>query len=217
MHELRLREGVSFCRVDGRHVFLDVERDRYFMLEGDAAAAFEKLVSGSNSSPGAADRERLLSTGLVEPSKTRRALRPVSIRSPQRSLFDELAEARRPKAFALLEIALLLAGPQRARRRTPLSAMLLRIQLLKRQAGAADIVPAARLFNALRPWAPVRPHCLSDSLALATYLLRRGGRADIVFGVKLAPFAAHAWVQTHDLLLNDHVDRIREYAPVLVV
>jgi hypothetical protein len=47
--------------------------------------------------------------------------------------------------------------------------------------------------------------------------MRLRGRADLVIGVKLAPFRAHAWVQWRDLLVNEQADVTRLFTPILVV
>jgi hypothetical protein len=35
--------------------------------------------------------------------------------------------------------------------------------------------------------------------------------------VKLEPFGAHCWIQDDDTVLNDTVEVVRQYTPVLVV
>lgn len=59
--------------------------------------------------------------------------------------------------------------------------------------------------------------CLPRSLALARYALARGWPVDLVMGVHLRPFAAHCWVQAGTDLLNDRLDNIRPFSPILVV
>jgi hypothetical protein len=41
--------------------------------------------------------------------------------------------------------------------------------------------------------------------------------ADLVFAAKLDPFAAHCWLQSGEVLLNDRLDRIESFTPVCVV
>ena len=65
----------------------------------------------------------------------------------------------------------------------------------------------------------IRSHdrCLVRSLAITHFLARRGIMADMVIGVRLRPFAAHSWVQLGTSLLNDRVDHVRSYQPILVL
>lgn len=69
-------------------------------------------------------------------------------------------------------------------------------------------------FAAGRRFFPAKRRCVPDSLALACCLWRRGADAQLYFGVRLAPFAAHCWVQADDLLLSDPIDSIAEFTPV---
>ncbi|GAD58270.1 hypothetical protein MBEBAB_0520 [Brevundimonas abyssalis TAR-001] len=39
----------------------------------------------------------------------------------------------------------------------------------------------------------------------------------MVFGIKLVPFGAHCWVQAGETVLNDTVDNVSEYTPIMVV
>ena len=41
--------------------------------------------------------------------------------------------------------------------------------------------------------------------------------ADFVIGVSLHPFAAHSWVQWGTVLVNDQLDAVRHFTPILVL
>jgi len=59
--------------------------------------------------------------------------------------------------------------------------------------------------------------CLTRSIALIDRLASQNLFPDLVIGVKSRPFAAHAWVQSHDFVLNDGVDQILNFTPILAV
>lgn len=59
--------------------------------------------------------------------------------------------------------------------------------------------------------------CLVRSLAMFSILRGHGVSAALVIGVRSDPFSAHAWVQHDDIVLNDSVDQINNYAPILVL
>jgi len=59
--------------------------------------------------------------------------------------------------------------------------------------------------------------CLPRSIALVDYLAEANLFPYFVMGVKMKPFAAHAWVQLNDTVLNDSVDTVTRYTPILVV
>jgi hypothetical protein len=64
----------------------------------------------------------------------------------------------------------------------------------------------------------VRKHvCLYDSLALVEFLAHYRLFPQWVFGVMAEPFAAHCWVQQDDRVLNDSVDYVRGFTPIMVV
>jgi hypothetical protein len=46
--------------------------------------------------------------------------------------------------------------------------------------------------------------------------IRRGIEVNLVVGVAI-PFAAHCWVQHADMVLNDSVDIVSRYEPILVI
>jgi hypothetical protein len=72
----------------------------------------------------------------------------------------------------------------------------------------------ARGYAAARVQLPWRRLCVPDSLALARYLWKRDIDCEVIFGVRLDPFAAHAWVQSGDLLLSDNINVVADYTPV---
>lgn len=59
--------------------------------------------------------------------------------------------------------------------------------------------------------------CLPRSIALALCLASDGKRTNLVIGVKLAPFGAHCWVQSGDEVLNDSVEEVLRYQPILII
>ena len=61
-------------------------------------------------------------------------------------------------------------------------------------------------FQNLRPLYPREASCLFDSLALGRFLAHAGIRAELVFAVRGAPFAAHAWLEKEGRILNDDAE-----------
>ena len=51
---------------------------------------------------------------------------------------------------------------------------------------------------------------------MAHMLFQEGIGAQIVFGVTM-PFAAHCWVQQGDVVLNDALDRVLRFRPIMVL
>jgi hypothetical protein len=217
----QLRKHVTFCLIGGRAIFLDLARDRYFALGRQAAEAFKRALEPAEGDCGTRDFAILVECGLGEQSSDVQSPRPAPSHVPTRSLLDGRAPAGRMSARVVLEITAALLRSRRAVRRGRLNDLVDEIAARKTcRSGANDPEKAgalARIFASARPFAPVGHSCLTDSLALIAFLARRGAAADLVFGVKLHPFAAHAWVQTQDELLNEHVDAAAEFTPILVV
>jgi len=59
--------------------------------------------------------------------------------------------------------------------------------------------------------------CLFDSLVLSVFLTKRMISCTFVIGVSTKPFAAHAWVQIGECVLNDSVEHVQTYTPILVI
>jgi hypothetical protein len=79
----------------------------------------------------------------------------------------------------------------------------------------ALVTERALAFRALLPWAPFQGQCLFRAALLRRFL----GRTDVswIFGVSTWPFVAHCWLQLGDLVLNDSLDRVQRYTPIMVV
>jgi hypothetical protein len=58
-------------------------------------------------------------------------------------------------------------------------------------------------FDRMRIWIPHDYVCLFNSLCLIRFMLRRGAGANLVFGVRARPFAAHCWVEAGGRILDD--------------
>jgi hypothetical protein len=71
-------------------------------------------------------------------------------------------------------------------------------------------------FALLRPFFfALRGRCLLSSVVLSEFLARYGMRSQCVLGVKARPFAAHCWLECGGRVLNDSVERVRAFTPIL--
>ena len=43
------------------------------------------------------------------------------------------------------------------------------------------------------------------------------GHAQLVIGVRTSPFGAHSWAQHEDEVLNDSVEEVLRFTPILIV
>lgn len=214
MDHYRLPGHLGLCEVDDRLLMLDLRRDRYFQLDPASAASLgqwrdNRLEEGEG-------LVRLLDRGLLVPGKQPTRSGWTEHLVPNRSLLDTSAPPSSARALILPELALTFWRAHRNLRRGLAHAV---DELRRRKAPdrAAEPSVAVARFRAGRRLIPVASNCLTDSMALAAFLSRRNVRADLVFGVKLDPFAAHCWLQTDDVILNDAVDIVTSFTPILVV
>ena len=59
--------------------------------------------------------------------------------------------------------------------------------------------------------------CLAISIAMTRKAIANNLDVDLVMGVRLRPFQAHAWIQHGDLLLSDELDTVIPFTPILLI
>jgi hypothetical protein len=103
-----------------------------------------------------------------------------------------------------------------------LSRTLARIERRRRRADSSSIVGkvphVSRLiaaFQRLRPLYPRSYLCLFESLALLEFLAAYRFFPHVVFGVVADPFQAHCWLQDGSTVINDELERVGRYKPIL--
>lgn len=224
--QYKLRDGLSFCFVDGHPIFLDVRGDRYFMLPTIMEHTFAAYIDGRESSAMTlhALREREI---LVPAEHSDRICQTPPAEVATRSATEEQTRHKRVPARAYFEVLAIVFKIRRRlrnggfyellndlvvrRKRNPVPAVAPSYESIE-----ASVVAAADQFRSARRWVPVGTTCLIDSLSLATYLANRNLPGDLVFGVALSPFAAHCWVQFHHIVLNETVTGAAAHTPILV-
>lgn len=70
-------------------------------------------------------------------------------------------------------------------------------------------------YSRLRVIATGPGQCLFDSLALKLFLAKYGLFPQWVFGVRLNPFSAHCWLQHGETLVNDSLDFVGRFTPIM--
>lgn len=215
-----LRPGVSYCEVSGRFLFLDVLRDRYVCLSGEAEAALARLGGGAELTE--ADRtalDQLCGSGLLQKGEGGNRIAPCA--APVDAT-DTLLDASGGSSIVELGRAVLaLADAQWRLRRRGLAAVIADLRAAKarlavrdQEQGALDV---ARAFHAAGQFVSSHDQCLPRSLAVAQRLISKGLAPDLVLGVCLQPFRAHCWVQLNEQLVNERREVTRMFQPILVV
>lgn len=211
-------EGVHFCLLRGRAIFLDLPRDRYIAAGTEVAVALERAIEGRE--PSDTERqalERLVSRGLLAvTADTGASPRATAASAPLREL-DELPPARARWVAASLAFQLRAALELRYRSLAQVVAARRTRCLRHHTAHRVAVEQLSAAFAASNILVSAHERCLLKSLALFDMMHWAGHRPTLIFGVRDHPFNAHAWVQRDDCVLNDTVDRAAMYQPILVV
>jgi hypothetical protein len=195
-------------------VVLDVRRNDYLLLAavGDAV----QLAPDSNAAQIHEDdlvnqleaaRLGARSQG-VSPTPRNRAP------SADHDLFDQSVPTLRIAQVAAL--AALSAHVSQRLRWTPMS-RLVRSFPVHDGGDVSEVVQKALVLRAALPWLPLQGECLYRAALLRAHLGRLAGHTHCVFGVSTWPFSAHCWVQWGGVVLNDRLQRVRRFTPILAV
>ena len=224
--QYRLRDGLSFCFVDGHPIFMDIRNDRYFMLPAALEHAFATYIQGHE--PSAAPLSALLDNKILIPTKFSQCSCPASATElATRSAMEEQTGGEGLSALVYLEVLSIVYKIRNRLRTMSLYALLNDLAVHRRSKVSftdavscksieENIVAAANQFRYTRNWVPVERTCLLDSLSLATYLANRHLPANVMFGVTLSPFSAHCWAQFRHIALNETVTSAAAHTQILV-
>lgn len=220
MHSYVLSPHVSFGLLDDVPVFLDLRADRYFKGNPATAATLARASRGTSTDEDQTTLERLVAAGVLARSREVRKIHGTSPFIPPKSVLDGLAS--NPSIVEVVAVWRQVARIRLQLKRNGLQQIVAGFARAKEggtepPAAQEKTHHAAARFVAARRLVPLRPNCLSDSLALASWLARRSLFPDLVFGVKLHPFAAHCWLQTRNEVLNDDAESVAAFVPVLAV
>lgn len=240
MARYALANHVFVCLQDEHVVFLDVHQDRYFALEAAKTRGLAEWVRGwptlprQDTGPVARNDEAevvalLAGRGLLtEDTRLAQDAMPTRIEPPTDEIVaDDFAHdpSHTPRNVAAFITACLSARITlqvmsferviaRARRRRARA-------LARNESQGFDRETALRAiatFAALRPYFfTAKDACLFEALALARFLGPFGLHPHWVFGVQARPFAAHCWLQHEGIVLNDTVEHVSRYSPIMVV
>ena len=219
---MRLADHVFVADIDGRAVVLDLARDRYFALNPDLSRELRGLLAMEGGAPDAALRDRACAV-LVRQGILTTDARPSNRRAApllETALWPSLATVDAPHLGLQVSALLALNAASASLRLRPISGTVAWLSRRKRRS-PADVRrrPEAllRAYRAARPGFPEKPICRLDALGLVLFLNRHGHPADLVFGVRLEPFQAHCWAQLGAAAVNEPVDSLRQYVPIMIV
>ena len=171
--------------------------------------------------------ELLLEQGiLISSERGGKSAVPVAPASPETELIvDELDDTRPVKPIAFLRFVRSAIVARLLLKHRSFEYVVKRVHernLANRDRGDAlgpdRLLHAVAAFAALRPFFfTVKDECLFDALALSEFLSGYRVFPQWIFGVQARPFAAHCWLQLGNTVLNDTVEHVRRYAPIMAV
>lgn len=211
---LSLLSHVHAVAVGDDIVFLDLTSD-YLCLVG-AASVMRLMPDGAVVVDDPATAQALLEAGLIG------EVAPCERRPPPSKPVLDLPPSQRPIRpsdwVALAQACVSTSSMLRFRSFAEL------IGSTRRRRSSSDaptateaVLDAAAAFSRIQPWSPVGGVCLARSYLRLQYLWRRGLDADWVIGVRTWPFMAHCWLQAGDVALDEDVERLVAYTPIMVV
>jgi hypothetical protein len=232
-----LREHAFVCLADRHYVILDLLADRYLRVERqtfEALAPRNSLSSLLSVNPHerpshelTVESRRLLSElierGLLTENPDNAQTRAVESAA---EASETLSEVTPGIGLCLRHIVPFVASLRvtAAWLKLPISQAVNSVIDRKRRrasrSGPFDIDRArvlVSIFGQLRPFWNRKYVCLFDSLALLNFLAKYDLFPTWAFGVQSEPFAAHCWIQQNEVLLNDTVDRVSLYTPILAI
>lgn len=222
MTDYRLNDDMSFCRIEGRPIFLDTRDDRYFRLSSNLERAFDAHLEGAELPSDDLSRlvEHNILTDAPPPSRSTHSSIVIASRSAL-----ELSSPPTPRSIgSVAEVFAIVCWTQLQLKTRSLKLVLddttgyrSRAVALERRNTEQRLLHDAHVFLRARKFIPVKTSCLLDSLSMVMFLARRHLHANIVFGVTDDPFAAHCWVQAGELILNDAVGNTRAYFAIRVI
>jgi hypothetical protein len=242
MARYALANHVFVCLQDEHVVFLDVRQDRYFALEAAQVGGLATLVRGwpaavatqpgrfahSNEAQVAAvlARRGLLTDAICDGKDAT----PTRFNGPVDEIVAEdytgtpRAHAGTIYRFVTACLAAQLTLRFASFERVVARARQHRAHASRKAANERTAFDPERTRELIATFASLRPYvftskdaCLFEALALGQFLAGFSLHPHWVFGVQARPFAAHCWLQHEDIVLNDTVDHVSRYAPIMVV
>ena len=231
-----LASHVFLCETDGDYVFLDIAKDNYTCIMSAQVADLMRLVKH-----GAANIDSRRSTFGAETLKNFHALKrlgmvttdyargkpfhPVEIKKPRHDLSSSKGDSI--DRANPLDIAIFYGTTTAAFLRLkyqPLQKTVHQVQRRKMRKSASGVkVDKSRIrllskrFLKLRSLFPSTGLCLFNSYALIEYLAFYNAYPDWKFGVRTRNWEAHCWVEFDGTVLNDPIELVAGFKPIMVV
>jgi hypothetical protein len=231
-----LSSHAFMCLTQGYAVFLDLKNDRYSALTQDESRALWGTVAGWPDSSaesvltiempridGGNILHDLHREGLITQQRiSGKEARPVTVVEATSDFnaflsgfetlpFEHVASFVKAWIRITLELRIrsLEGMVERIRRRSMIS---------RRSTDTACMAQLVSSYFKLQPkFFSSYNTCLRNSLTMIEYFAHHDIHPTWIFGVRMEPWAAHSWVQDGPIVLNDTVEHVRTYTPILAI
>jgi hypothetical protein len=107
----------------------------------------------------------------------------------------------------------------------PIERIIMRVRernaAIDRGAGAVSqqtLSSAISVFVKMRPFVfAAQDACLFECLVLSEFLAHTGILPNWIFAVQFEPFRAHCWLQLDSIVLNDSVENVTRFCPIMII
>ena len=232
MKKYFLSEDVFVCTVDNHCVFVDLIKDQYLCLETEKTDVFESMFTAGNKDIDTTCQEELAQELvdrklITQHPNGRDQLTPPAVKRPTRDLIGyDIGQKPSIRIGHVLHFLSAATATTIRLRRQPLHRVISRVRQRKlklsqpphaQEVSFRQLKDLVEIYNRLRPLLfTAQNHCLYDALTLTEFLNKYRVYPDMIFGVKMGPFAAHCWVQLDDTVLNDSVALTLLQTPIMV-
>ena len=206
----------AVCRT--RTVFLDISEGRYFCLDPAGDNAFRGFLSGDRSDAAAEALQPLFDRGFRFPPPPSG---PLAWRDHFQPATCEHAVGSVSRVRICFLIPLVAWSLLRASRTIRVGGFRQIVTEITRWSDSASVRDASTIpslldaYQSIRRYMPWKRTCLLDSLAMLSLLRMFNVRATFVVGVADQPFSAHCWIQSGPRLLNDRLENIANFEPII--
>jgi Transglutaminase-like superfamily len=240
-HEMSyfLSAGAYFCECEDGVIFLNLDTQRYVGLARPEVDRLRSIVDGwptaetiitadgSYAKSTAEIAESLVKVGVLTQDSCKSKPPSVVTNEARESkqitgLVSPVPRIRRGHLLAFMRS---WAWATIRLRHSRMSTLVHDVRLLQssiankgRAVSEGELLVHLTAFVRLRSWFyTAQNKCLLDSLVLTVFLFKYGIVSNWVFGVRPKPFQAHCWVQYQQFVLNDSLEHMELYTPILKV
>lgn len=233
------------CVIEERVILLDLRSNRYFGLDGEQANLIRSLiamqgidvsignVNAKCGTAGGSVIQSLVESGILTPDSAngKRVLFPKLLRPPLDLTGYDVTKQRRVRTDHVIHLVSAAVSTRWLLKLRSLEAAINRpacrkAAYRKKHNNKSDVAKIdeeqvrelVEIFRLIRLFLFTSQNfCLYDSLVLLEFLAAYGIHPDLVIGVKLRPFQAHAWVQDERFIYNCSTKDIDLMTPILAI